>query len=158
MHLYINLSLLKRKVYIYACINFLYEVGGWGMEGKIERIEKCKEVLNELSNEGMKTLSKVLEEAVEKQIKYKVAAVVGIDIFSCTKIILEVRGKTFQIKDELKSLNFKWDPAGAWYRLFQPEEIEELKQTINKLLEKKLIEIAYIDDESINRLKRRLKI
>lgn len=46
-----------------------------------------------------------------------------------------IRGNTYSIKDELKSLGAKWDPQGkAWWALSEKED--ELKQVVKSALAK----------------------
>ena len=120
-------------------------------QDKLNTFFKCEEAIEKLKEE-MKTFDEVKYEAINKNIKYKRVVSVGLDLFSCNKITIEVCGETFQIKEDLKKLGFWFDAnSKSWYKNFNPDQIEEIKKTIKQLIENKLVDIAYVNDEAFKR-------
>jgi NAD+--asparagine ADP-ribosyltransferase len=117
-------------------------------QDKLNAFLKCGEAIKKLKEEGMKTFDEVKNEAINKNIKYKRVVSVGLDFFSYNKITVEVLGETFQIKEDLKKFGFWFDiNSKSWHKNFNPEELEEVKKIIKQLIENKLVDIAYVNDE-----------
>jgi NAD+--asparagine ADP-ribosyltransferase len=121
-------------------------------QDKLNTFLKCGEAIKKLKEEGMKTFDEVKNEAINKNIKYKRVVSVGLDFFSYNKITVEVLGETFQIKEDLKKFGFWFDiNSKSWYKNFNPEELEEVKKIIKQLIENKLVDIAYVNDEAFKK-------